>query len=160
MDIDKDTICQLFELEKTAVNQDTLAERISENLRKHHLHSPDKWETFTLPSTIVGNESVTDTDLLPALEQATKNYDKIWVEISLPLADNSFSTRIKRLFHQLTVFYVNKLGQKQIKFNDRLLRVIHHLIASENEKDAKIGELQGHLAQLQKRVQELEKNQR
>jgi hypothetical protein len=160
MGLDKNMIRQLFELEKTAVNQNALAERISENLKKHQLQTPDKWATFALPTTLAENETITNADLLAALEQAAQTYDKIWVDLSLSPTDNSITTRIKRLFHQLAIFYVNKLGQKQIKFNDRLLRVVQQLIVVENEKDAQIRGLQEQLARLQKRVQEMEKSQK
>lgn len=158
MDIDKDFIRQVFELEKTAVNQDRLAENISENLKKRHLKSPTQWPTFALAPNQTNNESFSSSGLIVALDNATQSYDKIWLELSIPASDTSLSARIKRPFHQLVLFYVNNLGQKQIKFNDRLLRIINKLTVSDGSKDAEIRELKEQLAELRNRVQELEKS--
>jgi hypothetical protein len=158
MGLDKNTVRQVFELGKTAVNQEALASRIAQNLGVHHFESPTAWPTFALPTTTGHGESTAASDLQLAVEQATKTYDKVWVDLAIPATDKSLSARVKRLFHALVVFYVNILGQKQIKFNDRLLRVIHQLVANENNKDAEIQALRAQLTDLQNRVQALEDN--
>lgn len=161
MDLDKDAIYQVFELEKTAVNQTDLATRIYNNLKTHDLEAPAHWPTFALTSDEVNSESysASASNLRAALNNAIKEYDKIGLELSIPAADKSFAARLKRPFHQLVLFYVNKIGQKQIKFNDRLLRIVKQLVASEEKKDSKINKLQEQLAHLQKRIEELEQSQ-
>lgn len=158
MDLDKDVIRQVFELEKTAVNQTDLAARIYNNLKTHKLEAPAHWSVFALTVDNL-NDDPLSLDLHEALNSATKEYDKIWLEMSIPASDTSFVARLKRPFHQLVLFYVNKIGQKQIKFNDRLLRLVNHLIVSEEKKENEIKELQEKLAHLQKRIEELEQDQ-
>ena len=158
MDLDKVEVRQVFELEKTAVNQTDLAKRISNNLKAHQLKSPAHWPTFALTTDASNNESFATSDLRKTVNSATKEYDKIWLELSIPASDKSFVARLKRPFHQLVLFYVNRIGQKQIKFNDRLLRAINHLVASEEKKNNEIKELRKQLADLQKRIAELEQN--
>jgi lipid II:glycine glycyltransferase (peptidoglycan interpeptide bridge formation enzyme) len=97
--------------------------------------------------------------LREAFNNAIKEYDKIWLELSIPAADKSFAARLKRPLHQLVLFYVNRIGQKQIKFNDRMLRIVNHLVTSEEKKENEIKELQERLAHLQKRIEELEQDQ-
>jgi hypothetical protein len=160
MSLDKNTVRQVYELGKTAVNQEALAARIAENLANHQLESPPDWPTFALTNTPAHSEFAASPDLRLAVEQATQAYDKIWVDLSIAAADKSFLARIKRPFHELAAYYVNRLGQRQIKFNDRLLRLIHRLIATENRKDAEIQALQTQLSDLQARIQALEDNRK
>lgn len=158
MKLDKDEIRQVFELEKTAVNQTDLATRIYNNLKTHKLEAPTHWPVFALTMDNL-NDDPLSLDLREALNSATKEYDKVWLELSIPAADKSFAARLKRPFHQLVLFYVNRIGQKQIKFNDRLLRIVNQMIVSEEKKEDEIKELQERLAHLQKRIEELEQGQ-
>lgn len=156
MEFDENKVRRVFELKDTAVNQEILAKRIADNLQKHQLTTPSSWPTFTLPSAPLSTETAVSASFLAALEQATAQYDKIWLDLAIPTTDNSFLTRLKRPFHQLVLFYVNKLGQRQIKFNDQLLRIIHQLVAAQNKKDVTIEKLQEQLTDLQKRIETLE----
>ena len=158
MDLDKDTIRQVFALGDTAVNQTSLAERISKNLEGHQLKSPTHWPTFALTEDAPGSDSVSIASLREALNNATKEYDKIWLEITIPASDNSFAARLKRPFHQLVLFYVNRIGQKQIRFNDRLLRILNHLVTLEEKKDGEIQALRQQVTDLQKRLEELDQS--
>ena len=138
MDLDRNTVRQVFELEKTAVNQTDLAARIYNNLKMYELKAPTHWPAFALSSDALSHDTSSISDLREALNNAIKEYDKIWLELSIPASDKTFAARIRRPFHQLVLFYVNKLGQKQIKFNDRLLRIVNQLITSEEKKDDEI----------------------
>ena len=158
MDLENETVRHVFELEKTAVNQDDLARQITKNLKKHHLDTPNQWPTFTLASTLDGYHSDL-ASLQEAFNRATKSYDTIEVALSFTPSDRSLMARIKRPFHQLVVFYANRLGQKQIKFNDHTLRLFNQLIASNAKKDTEIKELQSQLKFLQNRIQEIDQGQ-
>ena len=159
MNLDEDVIRGVFELEKTAVNQTDLVSRIHHNLKSHDLKGPQQWPKFALATDSINAAFASDSGLHNALSNALKEYDKIGLELSIPASDKSFITRLKRPFHQLVLFYVNKIGQRQIMVNDRLLRIINHLVISEEKKDKTIKELRAQLADLQKRVEELEHNQ-
>ena len=148
MKLDEDAIRHVFELEQTAVDQTNLAKRISKNLRTRPLESPLHWPTFALTTDRPSSESMTAANLHKMLDDAIKEYDQIWLELSIPASDRSISARLKRPFHQLVLFYVNKIGQKQIIFNDRLLRVLNGLVDLERERESKIQTLTQQVAHL------------
>lgn len=157
MNVDKETIRHVFELENTAVNTANLAQRISTNLQTRSLTLPTDWPSFAL--TIDADAAPSAATLHTAIADAVQAYDQIWLEPAIPTADNSFWARLKRPFHQLVLFYVNKLGQKQIIFNDRLLRAVHSLARLDDEKNREIEALRAQVAQLQQQIRDLEQKQ-
>lgn len=159
MPLDVDTIQETFALEKTAVNHQQLSHRIAANLQAHQLQTPKTWASFALPQDFAAQPVASAAELKRAFEQAAQSYDQIWVENAISASGNSLITRIKRLFHQLVIFYVNLLGQRQIKFNDRMLRLAQQLIIADAQKAAEIENLCSQVDKLQKQIQQLEQQQ-
>ncbi len=155
MNVDPNAIWQVFELEKTAVNSTILAQQISTNLQVRSLKLPTDWPSFALTIDIPPTPSAAH-HLRTAIAEAVKAYDQIWLELAIPASDNSLMARLKRPFHQLALFYVNRLGQKQIVFNDRLLRAVNSLANLDEEKSREIQVLRAQVAELQQRIQGLE----
>lgn len=157
MNVDKNTIRQVFELAKTAVNPTDLAIRISTNLQTRSLELPAQWPSFALTP----DRAITPStgNVHAAIADALKIYDQIWLEPAISAADNSLLARLKRPFHNLSLFYVNKLGQKQIAFNDRLLRAIKSLASLDEEKSREIQALREQVARLQQQIKNLEHKQ-
>lgn len=155
MSVDTETIRQVFELEKTAVNPTDLAQRISINLQTRPLKLPADWPSFAL--TTNAESTIFTSHLQKVITDAIKAYDQIWLEPSISVSDNSFLARLKRPFHQLVLFYVNKLGQKQIIFNDRLLRAVQSLVNLDDEKSREIESLRAQIDQLQQQAKDLGK---
>ena len=158
MNVDENEIDQVFSLAETAVSQTELVARISQNLKQHQLKSPTTWSTFTLAPHAPNDSPSVASELRRALDNATKMYDNVWLTPAILASDSSLTARLKRPFHQLSVFYVNKIGQKQIRINDRLLRVIHHLVTLHEEKEQEIQNLRQQLTSLEQRLAKLEKD--
>ena len=154
MSVDTETIRQVFELEKTAVDPTNLAQRISTNLQTRPLKLPTNWPSFAL--TTDAESTMSTSHRQTVIAEAIKAYDQIWLEPNIAASDNSFLARLKRPFHQLVLFYVNKLGQKQIIFNDRLLRAVQSLASLDDEKSREIESLRAQIDQLQQQVKDLE----
>ncbi|MBK8905046.1 MAG: hypothetical protein IPM53_27950 [Anaerolineaceae bacterium] len=157
MNKDNDAIRQVFELGETAVNQTDLANRIHANLQTHRLELPADWPSFALNAESAAASST--ANVYATIADAVKAYDQIWLEPAIPTSDNSLLARLKRPLHQLTLFYVNKLGQKQIIFNDRLLRAVNSLASLDEEKGREIQALREQMTHLQQRIEALEQKQ-
>jgi hypothetical protein len=154
-----DTIRQVFEIGVTAVDQNALAQRIAHNLQAHNLQTPDTWPAFVLTAVQPPENAPFTPELYAALAQANQHYDKIWVEMSLAKTRFPLLKRLKRSAHQLVLFYVNQLGQRQIAFNDRILRVVNRIVSTQAERDADMEALKQQIAALQARIEELEQKQ-
>ena len=92
------------------------------------------------------------------LEQANLNYDQVLAELSLvetqtPLL-GAFVNRFKRELHQLVVYYVNMVAERQVVVNDALVHTLNHLVHGLESSTVK--DLQGQLTDLQERIQNLE----
>ena len=156
MNIDK--ISALFEMENTAVSPDELSQKIAATLARYSLETPASWPEFAITST--PPDAAPDLhQLYAALEQAARAYDQIWVTAEITPSRWPLLNRIKKSFHQLVIFYVNRLGERQIKFNDRILRAANLLAAAQSVRDEEITRLKGQIAYLQTRLDEREKRQ-
>ena len=152
-------IRKTFEINTPTINQAELAQHIAEDLASHSLQAPERWPEFAITAVSPTNSSPDLTDLYAALEQATRAYDQIWVKVDIKPSRWPLLDRLKTSFHQLVVFYVNKLGERQIKFNDRSLRVANLLAAAQAAKNEETAVLKKQIAALQNRLNELEKQQ-
>jgi hypothetical protein len=92
------------------------------------------------------------------LEQANLNYDQVLAELSLVEAHmpllGAFVNRFKRELHQLVVYYVNMVAERQVVVNDALVHTLNHLV--KGLESSTVENLQDQLAELQERVQNLE----
>lgn len=155
--MDVENINEVFKIGGlTAVNQGQIAHTIAAELEAQPFSTPEHWAEFAITAVSTPNQATSDSELHSALAQAAAHYDQIWV--SMDLADSSLPllSRIKKNFHSLTLFYVNRLGEKQTRFNDRILRAANALAGKQLQQEAEIAELKEQIAQLQAAIAEME----
>lgn len=140
----------------TAVNQQQIAHTIATELEAQPFTMPEHWPEFAITAISNPNQSTGDSELNSALAQATASYDQIWVSMDLAESSIPFLTRIKKNFHSLALFYVNRLGEKQTRFNDRILRAANALAGKQMQQEAEFAELKELIAQLQATIAEME----
>jgi len=158
--VEKTQIEATFTMENTAVSPDDLAGKIAATLEKYPLREPASWPEFALTANDPAAATPDPANLHAALEQAVRAYDQMWVTAEITPSRWPFVTRIKKSFHQLVIFYVNRLGERQIKFNDRILRAVNLLAAAHAAKDAEITRLRQRLTQLENQLDQQEHHQR
>ncbi len=158
--MDTNNISAVFEMENTAVSPDDLAGKIAATLEKYPLRGPASWPEFALTANDLTAAAPDPASLHAALEQAVRAYDQIWVTAEITPSRWPFVTRVKKSFHQLVIFYVNRLGERQIKFNDRILRAVNLLAAAHAAKDVEITRLRQRLTQLENQLDQQEHRQR
>jgi hypothetical protein len=136
--------------------------RIREGLVTHALDQAVEFPTFAIAQAEQGEATRFSEELYYQLEQANLNYDQIWVELSqvegqMPLLGR-FVNRFKRELHRLVVYYVNRLGERQVTMNDALVRTLNALVHNlEGEADrADVLALQQKVAALEARLEKLE----
>ncbi len=157
--VEKTQIEATFAMENTAVSLDDLAGKIAATLEKYPLCGPASWPEFAITASDLAATTPDPAGLHAALEQAVRAYDQIWVTAEMTPSRWPFVTRIKKSFHQLVIFYANRLGERQIKFNDRILRAVNLLAAAHTAKDAEIIRLRQRLTQLENRLDQQEHRQ-
>jgi hypothetical protein len=124
----------IIQIEDPEIDVETVMARIREGLAERALEQDVEFPTFAVTRARRGADPRFPEELYYQLEQANLNYDQAWVELSLietelPLL-GPFITRFKRELHQLVVFYVNRLGERQVTMNDALVRTLNELVES------------------------------
>ena len=151
-----ENIFEVFTINIPAQDKQTLQNAIVMNLEEHQLSAPENWAEFTITAVSNPQQSDNNAQLLSALTQATECYDQLYVDADITDTSLPLFTRVKQSFHQLVLFYVNKLGEKQTRFNDRILRVVNPLVQKQLQQETEIAELKAQIAQLQTKISELE----
>ncbi|VAW42978.1 hypothetical protein MNBD_CHLOROFLEXI01-4753 [hydrothermal vent metagenome] len=152
-----DDIRGIFEIGATAVNQNDLARRIAADLEVYQLDTPENWPEFAITAVSATNATTNPPELYASLEQAARAYDNMWVAIEIKPSRWPLVNFIKRGFHQLVIFYVNRLGERQIKFNDRILRAVNLLAADQAAQNNETAALKQQIIRLQNQIDKLEK---
>ncbi|KAA3658847.1 MAG: hypothetical protein DWQ04_23885 [Chloroflexi bacterium] len=154
-----DDIRKTYEIRTTTIKQDELAQCIADHLAMHPLKAPQRWAEFAITAVSPTNANPDLADLHTALAQAAHAYDQIWVEIDITPSRWPLLDRIKKSLHHLVIFYVNRLGERQIKFNDRILRTVNLLAVAHSAKNEETAVLKQQITSLQHRLNELERQQ-
>jgi|DewCreStandDraft_5_1066085.scaffolds.fasta_scaffold01374_5 uncharacterized small protein (DUF1192 family) len=93
-------------------------------------------------------------ELYDELYQANVAYDKAYVSLELTPTRLPFVgglwQRVRRIAHNLVIFYVNRLGVAQIAFNRHAVRVLNEIVRSLDED-----EMLERVARLEREVAEL-----
>jgi hypothetical protein len=152
-----DAIEAVVQIDDPEIDVQTIMERIREGLVEHALDEEVEFPTFAVARARRGASPRFTEELYYQLEQANLNYDEIWVELSLveeqvPLV-GAFVNRFKRELHQLVVFYVNLLGERQVTMNDALVRTLNRLVESlETGPEMATSDLAAEVAALRREV--------
>ena len=120
---------------------------VQELARRSQARSPfpaPDWPKFAVELNALPADRLSP-DLALALEQSWQKYDQIWVEAETLQTRFAITRRIKQLFHQLFVFYVNKLGRKQVDYNEQILRTIQELVKINLAQQERIAALEKRL---------------
>ncbi len=127
-----DDVTDIVQIDDPEIDVETIMARIREGLVAHALDQAVEFPTFAIAQVKQGESTRFSEELYYQLEQANLNYDQIWVELSLvedqlPLV-GQFVNRFKRELHRLVVYYVNRLGERQVTMNDALVRTLNALV--------------------------------
>ncbi len=143
---------EIIQIADPEIDATDLAARIEANLREHDLTGPENFPAFE----IAPPEKETCTALDFDLHQAREAYAQTWVSVDVPEGDLPLLGRLKRALHELIVYYVNRLAERQTRFNAALLRIVNKR-RSECHSDQ--AALRREIAQLRERVERLERQQ-
>lgn len=158
MDNNDEMMQNVFDLGDIDVDQDALAQEIEEKVAKRPFHTPNTWPQFAITPPTAHETETLPPDLHAALRQAAASYDQIWIASPPAPPRRAIIPYIKHLLHQLSIFYVNKIGEKQIDTNEQLVRALNVLSVTNHQQNQEITALQKQVNQLQKQVTKLEQS--
>ena len=153
-----DDSVEMIQVDLPEIDREALLARIQENLRLHKLVGPPSFPVFEVMSSTGGGASHTSasSSLEFDLHQAFDAYGEAWVSVDVPEGDLPLLGRLKRVLHELIVYYVNQLAERQMRFNAALLRIID---GRRSECHSDQAALRREIAQLRERVERLERQQ-
>jgi hypothetical protein len=134
------------------IDATSLTARIEANLRAHDLTGPENFPAFEIGPLETETRTALDFDL----RQAREAYAQTWVSADAPESKLPLLGRLKRALHELIVYYVNQLAERQMRFNAALLRVVN---GRRSECHSDQAALRREIAQLRERVERLERQQ-
>ena len=81
------------------------------------------------------------------------------ISVSFPgQAQWPFANQVRRAFHNLVIYYVNILAQKQNRFNQLILALLNQLVAAEEKTRPEIETLQKEITSLRDEIKALKNN--
>jgi hypothetical protein len=105
---------------------------------------------------------VLDAEVYDELYHANQTYDKLYVlpylaPTRVPLL-GSLWRRVRAKVHGLVLFYVNRLGETQMRFNSHVVRVLNGMVRDldEDETPEQVASLHTKVLRLARTVQELD----
>ena len=122
---------ELIQLDETQIDKTAVLQQLEQNLATRQFTNPS-FPTFQLELDNLPTDGTLSATLLQKLAQLNDQSRQLWLEPQLPPAKTApqrLMNWLKRPFHQLVVFYVNKLGQQQNEINDQTRQLITLLIA-------------------------------
>ena len=153
-----DAIRDVIRIDDPQINGAEVVDRVTENLLAHSLD-----ENIDFPQFAVAPPRFTDKARFPAalyydLKQATSAYGQVWVELDPVESRIPLLARIKRAFHRLVVYYVNRLGERQTMVNGALLRALNQMVKTLDNSEAEVVSLRHQVAELRARLDRLERD--
>jgi len=153
-----DDISAIVRIDDEAIDTQSVYARIGEGLQRHGPPPAIDFPRFERPRAPELSGGLFSDDLARSLEKLNASFDQVWVELSLieqhmPIV-GGFVNRYKRDLHQLVVYYVNALAQRQQSVNEDLVRVVNRLVADIDA--AGVASLRREVDELRARVAALE----
>lgn len=152
-----------IEIQDPEIDPAQIMEQIRERIRRRReeLGYPRKvFPTFgaaAYPGEPEGEEH--DPDLYYYLRQANEHYYQLGVELILVPSPRSripligpLLDRIRREAHNLVLFYVNKLAQRQVAVNRYLVSTLNRMAVQIQEQQRRIQALQEELQKLREKA--------
>jgi hypothetical protein len=128
---------ELIQADEARIDKAAVLQQIEQNLALHRLEGAT-FPSFQAEMPSLNTNGPLSIELLQQLDRLNTEASQLWLEPQLPPAKSvagQLLNRLKRPFHLLIVFYVNKLAQQQNYINDQMRQIITQLIAELNEPD-------------------------
>ncbi len=135
-----------------------MVRRVRANLLAHDLDAKLEFPEFAIASPPLQEGARFPASLYYDLSQAAQASDQTWIQLAPVQSRWPLVARLKRAFHQVIVYYVNMLGERQMMVNSALTRVLTQMVATLDQQD-EIESLQRQVAELRARLEQLEKNE-
>ncbi|WP_420645721.1 hypothetical protein [Candidatus Leptofilum sp.] len=129
---------KVIALDETHIDKTAVLQQIEHNLAKRQFTHPASFPTFQLELENLPQNGSLSAELLQKLAQLNEQTSQLWLDPELPparTATERLLNRLKRPFHQLVIFYVNKMGRQQNEINAQMQQIITQLIAELNQTD-------------------------
>jgi|GEM_PF-6614965 len=150
-------VTRILEIVDSALDTEAIARRIRENLHEHSLEARE-FPEFAVTPPPWDPHSRFPEPVHYDLQQAHEAYTQTWVTMPPLTSRLPLVGRIKRAFHRLVLYYVNRLASQQMVVNAAILRVLTRLVVAPDAAapDADLAALQDEIAALRARVAQLE----
>lgn len=153
-----DDISTIVRIDDEQIDAPAVYARIREGLQRHGPPAAIDFPRFERPRAPELSGDLFSGELARDLEKLNASFDQVWVELSfveqhLPIV-GGFVNRYKRDLHQLVVYYVNMLAQRQQSVNADLVQVINRIVADIDA--AGVASLQREVDDLRARLTALE----
>lgn len=129
---------ELIQLDESRIDKTAVLQQIEQNLALHQLENAVTFPSFHIELPNLNTNGRMSVELVQRLARLNSQASQLWLEPQLPPAKSAAGqilNRLKRPFHLLVVFYVNKLAQQQNDINDQMRQIITQLVAELNEPD-------------------------
>jgi hypothetical protein len=142
-----------FEIEGNDIDAEAIMQEIRARVRARRAEAKARgldWEAYADGLYPLPPEAVLSRDLHEAVHYTGLDYDKIPVEIALtetrlPLI-GGLVQRLRSAFHELVLFYVNRLAARQVRFNEQTARALACLV---RDLESEIRDLRDRLAEVE-----------
>lgn len=152
-------IAEMIKIMDHDIDALALAARVAANLRQHALTGPAAFPAFAIESVVASEKHGPDTPLTFDLSHAVDAYADVWVSVDAPTGGRmSLVARFKHTVRTMVVYYVNRLAERQTRFNAASLRVMTHLV--NGRESSELADLRREVARLQQRIDHLERLQK
>jgi hypothetical protein len=156
----KEALDDLIEIRDPDIDSSQIMEQIRERIRQRRETLGYPSQTFpTFGATSFPGEPKDgdyDSDLYYHLRRANEYYARLDVELLLAPSPHtrvpflgSLWNRIRREAHNLVLFYVNRLAQRQVTVNRHLVSVLNRMVVQIQEQQNQIQELQAEVRRLE-----------
>lgn len=145
-------LTEIIQIADPEIDATSLTARIEANLLEHDLTGPENFPAFEIALPETETRTVLDFDL----RQAREAYAQTWVSVDAPESGLPLLGRLKRALHELVVYYVNQLAERQMRFNAAILRIVNGRRSDCHSDQAA---LRREIAQLRARIERLERQQ-
>lgn len=128
----KEDIAAVVQIDDPEIDSDALYARIRTGLAQHGPWPAIDFPIFERPRVPILQGDLFSSELVEQLERLNASFDQVWVELSIierlyPVI-GTIVNRVKRDLHQLVIYYVNQLGQRQRIVNEDIVRLVNRAI--------------------------------
>ncbi len=149
-------LTDVIRIDDRRIDARDVIQRVAENLFIHGFDESVEFPEFDVVPAQYEAGARFPVTLYYDLEQAALGYGRTWVQLRSIESRFPLLARLKRAFHRLAVYYVNRYGERQMMVNGALLRVLNTLVKTLDGSESEIVALRHELADLRARLEHLE----